>query len=439
MQRRRHEKPIPRTNPGGDRVWVARYTNRIGRRKSAGTFKLKGPCRSLDEAEITAGTCCGQHAIDAAYEREKNAPVAPDTIGAYYDGVKLGAGWVRKPWLDRHPRSDRTNDTHRNRIKTLINVPVEGRPLREWPMAEIRRRHVNELVRVLLEDQGRAVEGAKGILRSFSAMVQDAIDEDELLEVNAFKGVKIRAGDPRVRKAPRKPRVVSWEEMHRLARSAATFVPETKTKTKKTEPDEPTDLQKWRAVYAEPMVRVDADCGPRLGELLAYYRIDFKLNEMCDEEDCPYARADGPRGPHVHTRRSAHNGQMVAGPFGTKRERLRQVDEGGRVTPLTPTTAEMLRQLPQRIDTPLMFPTPQGRIWWEDNFRDDVWNPARKASGVEASPQDFRHSWVTHLRAAGIDQADLAAMAGHSVATATEVYTHSLGRSFEAVASAVGS
>jgi site-specific recombinase XerD len=49
----------------------------------------------------------------------------------------------------------------------------------------------------------------------------------------------------------------------------------------------------------------------------------------------------------------------------------------------------------------------------------------------------MRHSWVTNLRAAGIDPADLAAMAGHSVQTATKVYTHALNRSDEAVRQAV--
>jgi len=68
----------------------------------------------------------------------------------------------------------------------------------------------------------------------------------------------------------------------------------------------------------------------------------------------------------------------------------------------------------------------------------DVWAPARKASGIDATPQDFRHSHVSLLRAAGIDPADLAAVVGHSVQTADAHYTHALGRSFDAIREAVG-
>jgi hypothetical protein len=67
-----------------------------------------------------------------------------------------------------------------------------------------------------------------------------------------------------------------------------------------------------------------------------------------------------------------------------------------------------------RIDTTVLFPTPTGRIWWERNFYRDVWQPAREASGLDCTPHDFRHSWVTHLRAAGIDASDLAEIAGHT-------------------------
>ena len=48
-------------------------------------------------------------------------------------------------------------------------------------------------------------------------------------------------------------------------------------------------------------------------------------------------------------------------------------------------------------------------------------------------PHDFRHSSVTPLRAAGIDPADLAAVAGHTVETATARYTHPPGPNSVAV------
>ena len=48
-------------------------------------------------------------------------------------------------------------------------------------------------------------------------------------------------------------------------------------------------------------------------------------------------------------------------------------------------------------------------------------------------PHDCRHSWITHLRAAGVDDADLAAMSGHSLDTMLGTYTHALGRSHERI------
>jgi integrase len=59
-------------------------------------------------------------------------------------------------------------------------------------------------------------------------------------------------------------------------------------------------------------------------------------------------------------------------------------------------------------------------------------------NGKACTPQDLRHSWVTHLRAAGIDPADLAEVAGHTVETATARYTHALGRSDDAIRQVLG-
>ncbi|MDQ3758529.1 MAG: tyrosine-type recombinase/integrase [Actinomycetota bacterium] len=53
-------------------------------------------------------------------------------------------------------------------------------------------------------------------------------------------------------------------------------------------------------------------------------------------------------------------------------------------------------------------------------------------------PHEMRHSWITHLRAAGVNDADLAEMAGHTVETMLGRYSHALGRSFDAARRAVG-
>jgi integrase len=184
------------------------------------------------------------------------------------------------------------------------------------------------------------------------------------------------------------------------------------------------------------MLRVFTDCGLRLGEVLGLDRADFD-------------------GEALHLRGAAHAGVFVAGDQPTKTH-VREV-------PCPPSTARLLGALARRIDTPLLFPTPSGRLWHESNFRRDVWLPAlaahigirreagetaaqfsaRRRAEIKASPRairphDCRHSWITHLRAAGIDDADLADVAGHTVETMIGTYTHALGRSHERIRRLIG-
>lgn len=358
------ESPVKSHGKRGVR-WIARYTNSDGKRVSAGTFDRKGPCRD----KSAHGDCCAQHAIDAAYHR----PIDTGTVGKF-----------AATWTERHPRAKRTNDTNAHRVSRVLDVKVSGRPLRDWPYRALKRRHVLELVDAMLVQQGRSASGAVNILRALSAMSEDAIT-DEVADVNAFKGVRVRGNDPRITKQPATHVVYSFEEMHALAAAAGAH---------------------------EPAIRVLSDCGLRIGELLGLERRDYR---------------DG----MLHLRGSAHEGVFTEGDQPTKRH-VRSV-------PVPPTLAAMLGELPARLDTRVLFPTPGGFIWRESNWRRTVWNPARDAAGLAgATPHGLRHSWITHLRAAGVDPADLAAMSGHSVATATAVYTHALNRSYDDARKAVG-
>jgi integrase len=231
----------------------------------------------------------------------------------------------------------------------------------------------------------------------------EAPRSNEIAEVNWARGVRVRANDPRATKQRREPRVLSFEEMHAFAAAAGDY---------------------------EPMVRVFSDCGLRLGEVLGLDRRDFD-------------------GHALNLRGAAHNGVFAPGDQPTKKH-VRRV-------PCPPSTARLLRSVPARIDTSLMFPTPSGRPWWDRNFYRDVWFPAQEqwagvdptlrhkerrhivvARGRDCRPHDFRHSWVTHLRASGIDPADLAQVAGHNVETATARYTHALGRSDDRIRDVIG-
>jgi len=362
----RHESPIKRRNPSGKVVWVARYTGRDGKHRIAkpswnrgkGTFKRRGEA---------------QQAIDEAYGLSDR----PDTLGDYF-----------ATWTDCHPRSERTNETNEHRISRATEIEIEGVALKDWPMRELRRRHALTVVDHLLRVQGRATTGVVGILRSLSAMAEDAIT-DEVCDLNPFKGVRIRASDPRAKKKPRQIRVFSFEEMHAFAKAAGPY---------------------------EAMIRVFADTGLRLGEVLPLRREDFD-------------------GETLAVRRTAHEGSILEG---TKTDHGEP--DAGRVVPVPATLAWMLEAQIQvnGPDSDLLFTTPRGRMWRERNFYRDVWKPTQRASGLDIRPHECRHSYVTHLRAAGINDADLAEIAGHRVETMLARYTHAVGGSHADVRAAVG-
>jgi integrase len=77
-------------------------------------------------------------------------------------------------------------------------------------------------------------------------------------------------------------------------------------------------------------------------------------------------------------------------------------------------------------------------MWRERNFYRDVWNPTQEAFGLDIRPHECRHSYVTHLRAAGMNDADLAEIAGHRVETMLARYTHAVGTSFSSIREAIG-
>lgn len=132
-------------------------------------------------------------------------------------------------------------------------------------------------------------------------------------------------------------------------------------------------------------------------------------------------------------RRTAHEGTILKG---TKTDH--GADSPGRIVPCPPGLGAMIETLPTRIDTDLLFPTPTGKMWRERNFYRDVWYPAQEASGIDIRPHECRHSNVTHLRAAGVNDADLAEIAGHRVETMISRYTHPLRRSFDEIRNRIG-
>jgi hypothetical protein len=281
----RRDSPVKRRNPSGQVVWVARYTGRDGKRHIAkptwnrgkGTFARKGDA---------------QKAIDEAYGLSDR----PDTLGDY-----------AATWTERHPRSERTNATNDHRIGRVADVEIEGIPLEDWPLRELRRRHTLVLVDHMLRTEGRATTGAVGILRALSAMAEDAIT-DEVCDLNPFKGIRIRANDPRAQKKPRPIRVFTFEEMHHFAKAAGRY---------------------------EAMVRVFTDCGLRLGEVLPLRPEDFD------------GRRSKSAAPPTRARSSRARRPTTASPTPAASSRCRQPSPGcskPRSTSTAPTASSFSRR-----------------------------------------------------------------------------------------------
>jgi hypothetical protein len=98
---------------------------------------------------------------------------------------------------------ERTNATNEHRINRVAGVEIEDIVLEDWPMRELRRRHTLALVDHKLRNEGRAATGAVGIL-SLSAMAED-VNHRRSLRPQPFKGIRIRASDPRARRSPPDP------------------------------------------------------------------------------------------------------------------------------------------------------------------------------------------------------------------------------------------
>jgi integrase len=269
----------------------------------------------------------------------------PDTLGAYLD-------------VDRSPSTVGANE----RDQRASDRPPGRRGGRGDRVEGLAAARVAPPPRVLvdhmLKTEGRATTGAVGILRALSGDGRGR-DHGRNLRPHPFKGVRFRASDSRAEKKRRPIRVFSFEEMHCFAKAAGRY---------------------------EALVRTFADTGMRLGEVLPLRAEDFD-------------------GETLQVRRTAHEGAILEG---TKTD---HDEEGaGRVVPVPATLAWML-EAQINLNGPgckLIFTTPRGRMWRERNFYRDVWEPPQEASGLDIRPHECRHSYVTQLRAAGIDDADLA-------------------------------
>lgn len=398
---KRRETPLKRINPSGKARWVARYTDQEGRRRSAGTFDREGPCKVSEPGREPE--CCAQHAIDAAYQREAPQGGGPVISGSLADYAEV--------WPKRHPKPTRTAKSHKTRLRALLAIPVYGRPLGEYPYRELRRHHMNEAIDHMLSVEGRAQKGAIGIRNTASTMTEDAIT-DQVAEVNFAKGAQIKANDPRIQKAPKKIAIWTFDQMREFASAGR---PEVRRATRRPEDQcRAGEPRYYSAVDYEPMLATICLANFRVGEVFALLRAEMDLE----------AAFFYPTG-------TAFEGEITRGDSTTKKHE-------GEPNPIAPSLATILRGMALRIDTQLLFPTPEGEVWRDSNFRRDVWEGAQIASGLDMLPHECRHSYVTHLRAEGVDPADLAAVTRHDIDTATRHYTKPLGRSMDQIRKVIG-
>lgn len=127
------------------------------------------------------------------------------------------------------------------------------------------------------------------------------------------------------------------------------------------------------------------------------------------EEWLALERRDVDRSARVLTvRQTVSSGEVVA---------MGKTERSRRQVPLSRRALDVLDGLPPRLDTPLLFPAPQGGVLNVDNFRRRVWAPAVEAAGVPrpARLYDLRSTFASDALAAGVPIHALSRIMGTSV------------------------
>lgn len=293
-------------------------------------------------------------------------------------------------WPTRFPRHPRTAKTNAERINAYVVpfLPRQGRVA----LNEIRRADLRAVQGRLL-DRRLAKSTIDGALSAVSALFRDAKDI-ELIETNPASALRVRPNDPRLNpvRGPVQRRALPPQEV----RAFIAAVP-----------------GRWRAACWMPALT-----GCRPAELFA-----ANLKHVDRERQMIYL--------HQTVDRYGH---LMNGLKGT--HHVQDIDMRGRWTLFPHVLLEMFADAPTALDGTLV-PSPRGKLWSIRNWYRNVWDPAVKASGVQAfTLYDLRHSFSSWLQAAGIPSLEVSGWMGHSlraggvdlVTTTTRIYSHATGQ-----------
>jgi integrase len=148
-----------------------------------------------------------------------------------------------------------------------------------------------------------------------------------------------------------------------------------------------------------PLVSLAAETGLRPCEWIPLERRDVRRDEGV-----------------IVIERSFSRGQLR--PYGKTARSRRRV-------PLSQRALEALDAMLPRIDTPLLFPSPTGRLLNLHNWRAREWMPALDAAGIDhGTIYTLRHTAITNWLAAGLTVFEVSRYAGTSVPMIDQHYGH---------------
>lgn len=386
----RTQKPDKRQQKSGKYSYIARYRCPLTNQRKRARPLWNGRSSTFDHPEdaqraineaiqntIVYGHPLGEIAtrVEGWDDTDSELPIAKH-------GIPTVAEYL-EDWLTRFPRSENTDRVNGYRIKAAMRIRIEDKPFGEWQMDKVRRTHAHAILDALLRE-GRAASGVKGVLSSVRAMWQDALSEDELVITNPFANLRLKSTDPRIAKQERGHKILTHDGMRLLANGA----------------DEPD---------GKAMIMLMSDCGLRLGEVIGLRGKDLDLE-----------------GAYVNVKGTAFGRKFVPGDKQTKKH-VRSV-------PIPAELHQCLLDLAPFEPEERVFQSPRIDRYTHTSFYKLVWDRACRAAGIEnVRPHDLRHSWETAVAAAGIDHADIAQAAGHSLQTMRSVYVHPLNRSDDAL------